>query len=138
MVLCLYFSCFFDLLISSFYFFVHMYIPDDITFLQFLFIRGWTSRHEWFSHLESLLQFQLALWSFYSQAISYSDPRTKAILIFDNLCCIISKLPAFSVIKCCLVMIVSLVPSGCNLCSVYLITWKKGADMLDNLSSSKT
>ena len=77
------------------------------------------------------------------QAISYSDPRGKAILIYGNLFSSSNfshaffKLHAFSVIKCCLVIIVLLLPSGCNLSIVYLKTQKEGGDMFDNFCSLK-
>ena len=80
---------------------------------------------------------------FCSQAISYSDPRGKAILIYGNLfsssnfSLAFFKLHAFSVIKCCLVIIVLLLPSGCNLSIVYLKTQKEGGDMFDNFCSLK-
>ena len=63
---------------------------------------------------------------FCSQALSYSDPCAKAILIYGNLCSssnflhAVIKLRAFSVFEGCLLVIVLPVASGCSLYRVYL------------------
>ena len=68
---------------------------------------------------------------FCSQALSYSDPCAKAILIYGNLCSssnflhAVIKLRAFSVFEGCLLEIVLPMASGCSLYRVYLKTWKE-------------